>query len=744
MVTIQCSFKVISTMKKHVFIVFICVLFSNLILGQNTSKSITAKYINTTIEIDGLFEDIWQTAETGKDFTQYFPNDTVNAEHETSFRILYNETTLYVGIKAMAPNKDYVVSSLKRDFSALTNDNVSLLFDTFNDGSNAFFFGVTPYGVQREGLVSEGGSNFNNNWDVKWQVESTQYDDFYIVEIAIPLTSLKFKEGANTWRMRCYRWNIQTNEQSTWVRVPQQQLLSSLAFMGELVFEKPLGKSRTPIAVIPYINALTHKDFVTNNADNDFKFGGDIKVAIGNGMTLDLTVNPDFSNVEVDDIFTNLTRFELRLPEKRQFFIDNSDLFDSFGNFFGEARPFFSRRIGLARDKMGSLIQNDIIGGARLSGKLNQDWRLGFLNIQTVADEVNEIPSNNNMMIALQRKVASRSNIGAFIVNRQTVGDYDFVDDSEKYNRVIGIDYNLASFDNVWTGRFYTHKSLQPDDSKGNFSAQAIGQYNKNNWNFITDWVYVDNDFKADLGFVPRTDIFKVGNSIQRYFFPKNRNFINRYSAQLLLINYWRPTLKYKLTDHLFRASWVVDFKNQSNLTTHLINQNVFLTNSFDPTQTVGGIPLSGDESYTFNQINTIYTSNNTGLFTYSFNTTLGEFFNGNIYSIGGTMAYRVQPWAQFSLNVNYDGIRLPEPHPSTDLWLVTPRIDVTFNKKLFWTTIVQYSNQRDNLGINSRLQWRFAPLSDLFLVYNDNYFTETFVPRFRSINLKLTYWLNL
>lgn len=154
-------------------------------------------------------------------------------------------------------------------------------------------------------------------------------------------------------------------------------------------------------------------------------------------MNLDLTINPDFSNVEVDAIFTNLTRFELRLPERRQFFIDNSDLFASFGIFFNEARPFFSRRIGLARDTADNLIQNRILGGARLSGKLNQNWRLGLLNIQTGKDALNEIPSNNNMMFALQRKIAQRSNLGIFMVNREAFGENDFVEDTEKYNRVI-------------------------------------------------------------------------------------------------------------------------------------------------------------------------------------------------------------------------------------------------------------------------------------------------------------------
>jgi len=254
----------------------------------------------------------------------------------------------------------------------------------------------------------------------------------------------------------------------------------------------------------------------------------------------------------------------------------------------------------------------------------------------------------------------------------------------------------------------------------------------------------VDNDFQADLGFVPRTDIFKMGNFAQRYFYTKNRTVINRQNAQFLFINYFRPTLDFKLSDYILRASWEIEFKNQSVLTTNFSNQYIYLTNEFDPTRTEGGIPIPGETDYNFNQINLVYTSNNTKLLTYSANTSIGEFFNGNRYSMGGTIAYRIQPWAQFGLNVNYDGIRLPNPHPSADLWLVTPRFDITFNKSLFWTTLIQYSNQRGNLGINSRLQWRFAPLSDLYLVYNDNYFTTDFAPRFRSINLKATYWLNL
>lgn len=729
-------------------------LFTVAAFGQDNPQRITVKYIPDVLKIDGILdEEVWETAESADNFWQFFPTDSLRAKHPTEIKMLYNENTLYVGIRADAYGLggDFVASSLRRDFSGTSNDNVSLMFDTFSDGTNAFLFGVTPYGVQREGLISEGGSaaGFNTSWDIKWLAESKMYEDYYTIEIAIPFSSLKFPGGTKRWRFQGYRWNLQTNEQSAWARVPQNQLLSSLAFMGEMVFEKPLGDSRTPVAIIPYVNTSLEKSFVVNELTNEtgeydtgLSVGGDAKIAIGNSMNLDLTLNPDFSNVEVDQIITNLTRFEISLPERRQFFIDNSDLFGSFGSS-RDAIPFFSRRIGIARDTAGNQIQNRILGGARLSGKLNENWRLGFLNIQTDEDLANEIPSNNNTMLALQRRVFSRSNIGFFMINRQTFGNYEFQKREDKYNRVVGIDYNLASADNVWTGNFYLHKSFQPGDGEGNYSSQAFMIYNTRNWRFATDFVYVGEDFRSDLGFIPRKDIFKTGHFAGRNFYPR-KGFINSHSFQLLALNFWRPTLDYKRTDHDLRASWSAILKNQSTFELEYSNKYIFLTNPFDPTRTEGAVPLPGNEAYYFNQVSTMYQSNRSKLISFELQSTVGEFFNGSSFSVGGTSSLRLQHWALIGLAVNYDQIRLPNPYPDADLWLLSPRIDLTFSKSLFWSTLVQYSNQRDNLGFNSRLQWRFAPLSDLYLVYNDNYFVNHFSPRFRSINLKLSYWLNL
>lgn len=733
------------SLMRRIGYIILLIFFAITGFAQEKPNKVTIKLTAERIKIDGVLDDAaWESAESIENFWQFFPSDSVRAKYPTQIRLLYNEHTLYAGIRAEVPGNKYTVSSLRRDFSGRGNDNVTLMFDTFKDGTNAFLFGITPYGVQRDALLSGGGvTGFNTTWDTRWQVQSKMFDDHYILEVAIPFSSIKFREGETSWRLQGYRWDLQSNEQTAWAPVPQNQLLSNLAFMGEMVFEKPLGKSRTPIAVIPYLNTLSQKDFTTGKSDSKLKVGGDAKVAIGNSMNLDITLNPDFSNVEVDNIFTNLTRFEILLPEKRQFFIDNSDLFGSFGSTSQDASPFFSRRIGLARDKAGNLIENEIMGGVRLSGNIGQNWRLGLLNVQTDEDLANNIASNNNSMFVLQKKVFSRSNIGAFMINRQSFKDYDFLDSKNKYNRVVGIDYNLASADNSLTGKFYLHKSFQPDDNLGNLSSEATVTYYSRKYELMTDFVYVDEDFRSDLGFIPRTDIFKSGNRIRRNFYSKNGK-VNRQSINVSSLIFWRPNLDFKKTDHRYLVSWDAEFRNQATLLFSLTNNYIFLTRAFDPTRTTGGTPLPANTGYTFNQFSTTYQSNLAKVVSFNATSTFGQFYNGHNFSAGGVLTLRMQPWVLFTLAMNYDGIRLPNPHPNANLWLVSPKVDITFSKSVFWSTLVQYSNQRNNLGINSRLQWRFAPLSDLYLVYNDNYFTDNFGPRFRSINLKLTYWLNI
>lgn len=716
------------------------------ITSQNSPKSFTVKFIDEKLKIDGVLDEVaWEKAESANNFQQYFPSDSILAAQQTDIKILYNETTLYVGITVYTSGNDYVIPSLQRDFRAGGNDNISVMFDTFNDGTNAFLFGSNPYGVRREALISGGGSNLNGfttSWDVKWRGESKIYDGYYISEWAIPLTSFKFKEGETKWRMNTYRFDTQANETSTWIEIPQNQLIFNLAFMGDMVFEKPLGKSRTPIALIPYVNTISAKDFETNENLNTLSVGGDAKISIGNSLNLDLTINPDFSTVEVDNFITNLTRFEVALPERRQFFVDNNDLFASFGNR-RDANPFFSRRIGIAQDIDGESVENGIIGGIRLSGKLNEDWRLGLLSLQTEEDISNEIVSNNNTVFALQKKLFSRSNLSFLFVNRETFKDYDFVEEENKYNRVVGLDYNLASADNTWVGKFYFHKSFANNIGDDDSSTGMDLRYNSRKINFGLRGNYIGNDFRSDLGFIRRTDIIAARPFMEYNFWPK-KGKLNTHGFRFSPNFIWRPTLDYQNTDYTIFSSWSAQFKKQQEISLRMFNRFTFLTDSFDPTGTDGALELPGDAGYYYTAFELQFQSDRRKVFSYSLEPQYGDFYNGTRFSLEGDMSLRIQPKIFLSLDLNYDKITLPDPYPSADLWLISPRVNITFNKSIFWSTLIQYSNQRDNLGFNSRIQWRFAPLSDLFIVYNDNYFVNTFMPRSRSINLKFTYWLNI
>ncbi|CAI8215387.1 MAG: Uncharacterised protein [SAR116 cluster bacterium] len=731
-------------MTKYLFPLIFCLPL--LVWAQETEKKIFVKLINEPIVVDGdLSEPIWQEAGAAENFQQYFPSDSILAKQQTQIKMLYDNSTLYLGVTVYSSGNQYIIPSLQRDFRAGNNDNISFLFDTFKDGTNAFLFGTNPLGVRREALITGGGadlSGFTTSWDVKWRGETKIGDGYYTAEIAIPLTSFKFREGETSWRFNSYRFDMQENETSTFAKIPQNQLVFNLAFMGEMVFEEPLGKSRTPLALIPYVNGLASRDFDISDSDAQYKVGGDAKIAVGNGMNLDLTLNPDFSNVQVDNVVTNLTRFEISLPERRQFFIDNNDLFGNFGNARDE-NPFFSRRIGLATNKDGQTIENRIIAGMRLSGKLSEDWRLGLLSIQTDEDLENEIASNNNTVFSLQKKLFSRSNIGLFFINRETFKDYDFQEDNDKYNRVFGVDYNLASADNKWVGKFFLHGSMTPEERDQESAGGAELVFNSRYFNMGLRGNYVGEGFQSDLGFVRRKDIIAARPFVELAFWPK-KGKVNNHNLRLSPNAIWRPGLDMQNTDFTMFSSWTTKYRNQSEISGRMFNRYTFLTEEFEPSGKDNAVPLPGNVGYHYTSFEIRYQSDRRKVFSYSIEPGFGQFYEGHRNVIAGSFNLRLQPKVIVGLQYEYNQLRMPKPYSNTEITIISPRVDITFNKSVFWTTLVQYSNRNDNLGVNSRVQWRFAPLSDLFVVYNDNYFVTDFGPKFRSLNLKFTYWLNI
>ncbi len=730
---------------KSVFLLF-ALLFIELSIGQTAN----AIFIDSDLNVDGIADEPeWDKAKFNSEFWQYFPLDSIKAPDQTNFKILYNNENLYVLIVSDFQDNKYVVSSLKRDWSSRNNDSMTLVLDTFNDATNAFLFGISAEGVRREGLISNGGNSSNRgrdfsfSWDVKWEGEVSTNKNILTAELKIPLSSLRYDDKSAKWRINIYKTDIGKNVVSSWAKIPRNLSRASLAFMGNLNFEKPLGKSKTPIFLIPYTSGLTGNNFEDQKGISSFGLGGDAKLSIGSGMVLDLTYNPDFSQVEVDDQIINLTRFEVRLPEKRQFFLQNSDLFSSFGNSYS-AQPFFSRRIGVAKDLDGNTIQNKIIVGARLSGKINKNLRLGFLNMITDSDPENEISSNNNSVIALQQKMFSRSFLGLIFINREKLEEDEIENDQAKFNRVLGIDYNLQSKDSKWVGKIWYHKSYESKNVKNNFSNGLWLNYNSRKNNLFLSSRQISDEFNSDLGFIRRTGIkshfIKYGH---RLWIDSKRIRSIELSQQLYFVD--TPNLSNLITDRNYETQGVISFTNQSKFELTYNRRYTFLLDDFDPVGGENSIPLPSNNGFFYNDFEMQFSSNYTKNYYFNFQTTIGQFYSGNRVSFNTELSYRIQPKFSGSIKLRYDDIYFPSIYTYGKLFLIGPKLEYTFNKKLFWNTFVQYSSKSDNLGINSRLQWRFAPLSDLYLVYNDNYFTyDNLVPRVRSLTFKLTYWLNI
>lgn len=718
--------------------------------AQNDSYRI--KKAKGSIVVDGVLDEMdWKTAQTANNFTQYFPFDSIGADSPSEIKLTYDEEYLYFSAKMynLVEDRDYVVSSLRRDYRG-NLDGISFIIDPFQDNTNAFQFGINPYGVQREGLIANGGqrgTDLTLSWDNKWYAEAVQHKGYWVAEAAIPFKTLRYKEGAEKWNINFYRIDTQDGERSTWTPIPRNFIILSLAFMKELIWDEPLKKPGPNISLIPYIAGNSQQDFEEAGSSPNFngEFGGDAKISLGPGLNLDLTVNPDFSQVELDEQVTNLERFELFFPERRQFFLENADLFQDFGHP-RLSRPFFSRRIGIARDTAtGVNIQNRINYGARLSGKLDNNTRVGLLNMQTAKEEEIGLPSLNYTVGVLQRKVFARSAIGAIFVNKESFDNGSELDSANAYNRVLGVDYNLRSADGKWNGRVFYHKSFDNEKEDKEFSQTAWLIYQSKTWNFSWAHVYVGDNYNAEVGFVPRTGIFRINPDLGYNFFPKSGP-ITRHEVTGEVEYFWNTE---RQTDRLFGINYTGSFLNTARLDASIQENFTYLTETFDPTND-DGLELEAGNSFTYQSVEFVFRSDARKLFSYNLNGSFGGFFNGDRYNLGTSLNYRFQPFVAIRLNVNYNRIELPEPFESANLFLFGPRFDITFAKNLFFTNFIQYNSQLDNVNINARFQYRFAPASDLFIVYTDNYDTEGLrndmglSPVNRALILKLTYWLNL
>ena len=734
--------------------------------NQAGEASYSFSKAKSEIVLDGILDEAdWINAVRGGGFYQNFPTSNSLALDSTQFMVTYSDEFIYVGIICYdyLPGKP-ITNTLKRDFDWRRNDNVSVYIDPYNDRSNGFTFQVTPDNVQREGLVVLGGE-VQDDWDNKWYSEVSKGENYWSVEMAIPFKSIRFNSTPE-WNIQVIRNNQKRNERSNWIQVPQQLRASDMVYTGKLLWDQLPPKAGTNLSIIPYVSAGASRNFEDQEpGKQSIDAGFDAKIGVTNSLNLDLTFNPDFSQVEVDQQVTNLERFELFFPEKRQFFLENQDLFAENG--FRRSRAFFSRRLGIQGS--GSTQRNvPILGGVRLSGKIRNNWRMGVLNMVTKKDITsdNVAPSQNYSVAVLERQVFKRSRISAVFVGRNSLGrsavDFDsttlantgHLQDLQgnelsasdtlvtlsEYNYVYGLDYNLATLNNRWGGSFYYHGSRDPQKQKDDQTQGAFLNYRTSSFNWRAFYTGVGDGYNAEVGFVPRKGVNSYGTGL-------NYNFFTEGSIQQHGPSLGARTVSDRNWDKLdnsVNGGYSLGFLNSSELEIGVDWQSIILQDSFDPSGT-DGLELDADTEYSFTTYEISYGSDNRKVVSYEIFGGAGTYFNGNRWSTGGAIDFRYQPILQVGIEVEYNSIELPDPFESADLFLVSSRIDLTWTNKLFFTSFLQYNTQDNNFGQNYRFQWRFKPVSDLFIVYTDNYVANpNFEAKNRALVLKLSYWLNL
>lgn len=560
-----------------------------------------AKKIATVIQVDGVIDEpAWQEAEVATNFYRVLPVDTGFATQQSEIRLAYDETNLYIAVTFFdtLPGKR-VMESFRRDFSFGNNDNFLVFIDPFLDHTTGYSFGVSASGAKWDGTMAN-GSSVSLDWDCKWRSETRQYEDRWVSEMSIPFKSIKYPAGGSQWNINFSRLDLKSNQKSAWAPVPRQFPTASLAHTGTLVFDAPLPHPRPQLSVIPYVFGSYAQDKVVNKEGNySADFGIDAKIGISSSMNLDLTYNPDFAQVEVDQQITNIDRFELFFPEKRQFFLENSDLFTGYGE--PQRTPFFSRRIGL---------DAPVLGGG------------------------------------------------------------------ENYN--------------------------------------------------------------AEVGFIRRTGYNLISPAVTWLFVPNRR--IVSHGPTLASKNYF--STKWNRNEQNNSLFYLVAFRNRSELNFGYERSFVQLDRDFDPTQNSPYVLPAGSE-YNFGRFIASYQSTAKRTYSYAVEAGTGGFYSGDIQYVEGQVGFRIQPYVNMSMNINYTDIDLPEPFMHRTYWLVGPKLDVTFTDKIFWTLFVQYNEQIDNVNVNMRFQWRYQPVSDIFLVYTDNYTIDGMESRNRALVFKMTYWLN-
>jgi hypothetical protein len=711
----------------------------------------------TPMTIDGaLDEATWRDAPIATGFLQSEPREGEPASEQTEVRVLYDDTYLYVGVHAHdASPGGIIVSDLKKDFDPSASDTFELILDTFHDERNGYRFATNPLGAKWDAQMVNEGRDINSNWDGIWSVKTHVGATGWSAEIAIPFRTLRFSDAdVQTWGINFLRRVRRRNEDSYWAPLPRIYRIDRVSMAGTLEGMRGV-RPGSDLRLKPYGLSSAHS-VGTGRVEGDAQAGFDAKYGVTSSLTWDFTVNTDFSQVEADEQQVNLTRFNLLFPEKRDFFLENSGVFqfgpgNPFGggggggdgggggggggagggggsggrtNTIGDNILFFSRRIGLSDN--GDAIP--ILAGTRLTGRA-AGFTIGAMNIQQRS--ATDAPAANFTAVRVRRNLLANSDIGVMVLNKDLSGS--------RYNRVLGADANFRFFRNLNVNGLVA-KSFSPQTVVGSTGSDLLQRggfsYRGNVVDTRAAYTLTGSRFNDELGFIPRTGIGRAdvwaGLHLRSSRYPR---WLREFFPHYQLVNITRADggafdsryVDYHIPITLQNGTFI---EGGVNATTEVLTQ-VFDINARR------GVTIAPGR-YDDNESFILWRGDRSAAVSFSGRYGVGDFYDGYKHSYQFGPTFRLSSQLNTSLSWSRNVIALKTGSYTTDL--LTGRVNYSFSTRMFINALLQYNTDAQQWSSNVRFNIIHRPLSDFFLVYNDRRDTVAGSLADRALIAKVTY----
>ena len=660
--------------------------------------------------IDGVLDEaFWQTITPITGFLQRDPVDGAPASERSEVRIAYDRNALYFALE-LHDREPHLIrrSILHREGRIDQDDRVIIAIDTFHDRRNAYIFELNAFGTQGDAYITDESMTHGDwNWEGVYRSEGRVTANGWVLEVAIPFTTIRFSDAdVPEMGIAFYRSIRRKDENVFWPHIPQRYSagISQVSQYATLSGLQDLRRGRY-IEVKPFGIAGGQRFQTDTKTDFVRDAGVDLKYSISSNLTLDLTLNTDFAQVEADNVQINLTRFNLFFPEKREFFLERAGLF-TFGDQ-REAEVFFSRRIGLT---------NDIIGGGRVTGTMGP-VSIALLNLQT--DDSPSSPGANNGVVRLRTDLSQRANVGGIFTN---------LENSDGHNRVAGAD-GTVRFWSSSSFRGWAAKVWDGDLAGAPGTAAGAAELILRNDRYMMELAYTNlgENYRPGLGFVGRLDQIRFGGQIgvtPRF----ERSTWARQLSVFLQGNHIKGHDGVKQS-HFRRID--------TRLTTHTgdrlgANVSERFERLFAPfnISSDATIPV-GD--YTFRGVSANVNTNESRTFSGRASVSIGDFFNGTRNQYSGRLAWKTGPHLTFAGAVALNDISLPVANGDFTTTLLNLNIGAAASRKLFANALVQWDDVSRTFRSNIRVDWIHTPGSDLFVVLDTGYQTGDLLDPFQS-----------